>query len=266
LTTAQRPGEECARHLFAAWPQVSRRLRRAERWLLLLDFDGTLAPFTSDPQAARLESDVRPVLSRLARNPRARLYIVSGRPLAYLRRWASVPGVRLLGLHGWERPGMARPVRERRRVLEVKRWLGKRLAGARGIKIEDKGIVLAVHYRAATPEEVKLAQEATLQVLWSSQRALRLIEGKMIWELAPSFIEGKGAAAARLLAKLSPGWLPIYAGDDESDECAFAILRRGVTIQVGGRPDTKARFWLRDPSEVREFLERLEALMPPGRS
>lgn len=260
MKTSQQPGKGRACHLFQAWPQVSHRLREAERWLLFLDFDGTLAPFTSTPQAARLERGVRPVLGRLAKNPRARVYILSGRPLSFLQRRAGIPGVRLLGLHGGERPGVAHSARQRRQARQIKRRLQERLAGAPQIKIEDKGIVLAVHYRDAPAEQVQLAKQATLEILWSSPRTLRLIEGKMIWELAPFSLKGKGAAAARLLARLSPGWLPLYAGDDESDECAFAALRQGVTIQVGGKDETQAHFRLRDPAEVKEFLERLESL------
>jgi trehalose 6-phosphate phosphatase len=255
-------GNGAPRHLFDAWPDVVRRCQSAKHWLLLLDFDGTLAPLTSDPLAARPPREVRQLLGRLVRQPRARVYVISGRPLAYLRSRLKVPGLHLMGLHGWERAGTAIPERERRRVAQAKRWLRQQLRDAPGIKLEDKGLALALHYRDATPREVKLAREATLQVLRSSQHALRLVQGKNIWELLPSFIRGKGAASAQLVARFSRRWLPIYAGDDESDESAFAILRRGVTIHVGENEETKARFWLRDPAEVKEFLSRLEAMTP----
>jgi trehalose-phosphatase len=248
------------RHLFGAWPQVARRFRAAERWLLLLDFDGTLAPLTSDPQAARLGSAVRRILVRLASRRNTRVCVISGRPLDYLQKEVNVPGVRLLGLHGWQRQGASLRPPERGWLLATKHWLEPRLLSAPGVKLEDKGYVLAIHYREAGLREAKLAREMISQVLHRLEPGVHLLEGNMIWELLPSFIEGKGAAARRLLAKLSGRWLPVYAGDDKSDESVFATLRRGVTIQVGGRNSTRAGFRLRDPAEVREFLERLEAL------
>ena len=256
------PVRAAPRHLFEAWPQVSRRFRSAEHLLLMLDFDGTLAPITAAPRDARPVRDVRRILGRLARRPRTRVYVISGRPLSYLQKKLNVPKVRLLGLHGWEKPGTVIPAGERRRFLQAKRWLQQRLLDRPGIELEDKGLGLAVHYGRAFPQEVSLAREAVLQILWRSNHTMRLMEGRNIWELLPAFIKGKGATSARLLAQLSRRWLPVYTGDDQSDESAFAALRQGVTIHVGGSEDTQARFWLRDPSEVREFLERLEAMTP----
>jgi trehalose-phosphatase len=87
------------------------------------------------------------------------------------------------------------------------------------------------------------------------------LAGKKIWELLPAAIAGKGPATRRLLAKHPRRALPIFIGDDASDELAFAVLRDGLTLHVGGKNGTKAKFWLRDPAEVREFLERLEGVI-----
>lgn len=260
MTNNRRPAGDTPCHLFDAWPQVVKRLRAAEHWLVLLDFDGTIAPLTANLQAARLGPNVKRVLMRLAASPRARIYIISGRPLAYLRCRIKVPGITLLGLYGWETQEMKLRVRDRARLLEAKEWLRERLSNSPGIKIEDKGLGLGVHYRGAKPPEIRAAQEATLQAQWSLLPGMRLIEGSKAWELLPSFVVGKGAATRRLLARWSPQWLPVYAGDDRSDEPAFAEIRRGVTIQVGGRGKSKARFRLRNPAEVAEFLKRLEEM------
>jgi trehalose-phosphatase len=61
-----------------------------------------------------------------------------------------------------------------------------------------------------------------------------------------------------LLKDLPRGALPIYLGDDTTDESAFAELRRGITVRVGGHRRTKARFYLRNPDEVMGFLETVE--------
>jgi len=90
---------------------------------------------------------------------------------------------------------------------------------------------------------------------------LHLLKGKNIWELLPRAIVGKGRATQGLLEGLPAGTLPIFIGDDTSDEAAFAVLRHGLAVHVGARTKTKASFCLRDPGEVREFLERLETVI-----
>ena len=260
ITIRYRPVAEAPRHLFDSWPQVARRLRAAKGWLLLLDFDGTLTPITSHPRDSKLNPGVGRILRRLAGNPRARVYVISGRPLAYLRRTLKVPGVHLLGLYGWERLGVSLPAGERRRLLKTKQWLGQRLANAPGIKLEDKGLALAIHYRGARLPVVRRARGVVREALACFQPWVRLQEGRKTWELLPPFIDGKAATARKLLARPRSRWLPICAGDDASDESAFAVIRRGLTIHVGRWTHTRARFWLRNSEEVKEFLGRLEDL------
>jgi len=116
------------------------------------------------------------------------------------------------------------------------------------------------------------------QVLRRFQPKLRMLLGKEVWEILPRELHGKGEAVTELLAELPPGTLPVYIGDDVTDESAFAALSEGVTIRVGPpRLDgprsiaaaagssralkarfTRADFTLRSPREVREFLERIE--------
>ncbi len=240
---------------------MASRLRAAKHWLLLLDFDGTLAPIGREYQSAELHPAVRPILGKLAGRRRAEVYVISGRPLAYLRRMIDVPGVHLLGVHGWERSGVPAPARARHRLLRIKRRLERSIPRVPGIEIEDKGMALAIHYRSARPADVRSARQAMMAILERLQSRVRLLEGRKIWELLPPFIDGKGATARRLLAEHQNEWLVICAGDDASDEAAFGVIRGGVTIHVGSPADTRARFWLRDPDEVRLFLERLENLI-----
>ena len=134
-----------------------RRLRATNRWLLLLDFDGTLVPVNDDPDAVSLDPLVRRVLRRLARHRGSSVYIMSGRRLADLRRRVKIPGVRLLGLHGWERRGATLPPAQKRLLRQAKLWLAQRLPALPGIAVEDKGYALAVHYRGATLPAARVA-------------------------------------------------------------------------------------------------------------
>jgi trehalose 6-phosphate phosphatase len=65
-----------------------------------------------------------------------------------------------------------------------------------------------------------------------------------------------------MLRDLGTTFLPIYVGDDLTDEPAFKVLRKGITVLVGRRRPTNAHFWLKNPSRVSVFLERLERLLP----
>ena len=229
--------------------------------MLLLDFDGTLTPLADDPDHVRLGSPVRRVLRRLARNPDLTVYIISGRCLSDLRQRAKVPGVHLLGLHGWENRGATLPPEQKRLLLQARLWLAQWLPDSPGIRIEDKGYALTVHYRGAKPWAVRAAEQ-TMRIAEDYFRpALRVMPGKKIWELLPRAIAGKGSASQRLLAGLPGDTLPIFIGDDTTDESAFATLAQGLAIHVGGEAETQANFRLRDPAEVLEFLERLEAVI-----
>jgi trehalose 6-phosphate phosphatase len=86
---------------------------------------------------------------------------------------------------------------------------------------------------------------------------LQLLSGKKVWEVLPSEITGKGGAVRAQMASIAPSTLPIYIGDDVSDESAFAQLKPGLTVRVGPSRRSAARYRLRDPQEVRRFLERM---------
>ena len=122
--------------------------------------------------------------------------------------------------------------------------------------------MFAVHYRKATASETRIGRKLMLEILKTLEPAIHLIKGRMIWEFLPSFVDKKGAATAKLLTRAARQWLPIYAGDDESDEPAFAMLKHGVTVHVGGSRHTAANFRLRDAEEVKDFLYRLQGIMP----
>lgn len=247
-------------HLFDCWERVAARLRAAPRLALFLDFDGTLVPLRPRPENARLEAPTRRVLAGLARHPRVTVWIISGRRLGDVRARARVPGVRYRGLHGWERDGGPGLLCGARMRLELAHeLLAEQVRDLPGIWIEDKLLSLVVHYRGASREAVSRARPRLRKVVEAFRPHLRLMSGKKIWELLPKDLPGKGAAVREALAQLAAPALPLYVGDDSTDESAFAALRRGITVRVGSSPRSRARFYVRSPDEVREFLRRLES-------
>jgi trehalose 6-phosphate phosphatase len=231
----------------------------AQSFVLFVDFDGTLTPLRERPSdVPPLDASLRRVLRRLAGRKRLTFYVISGRRLVELRKLVRVPGIRLLGLHGWE----GRPVppldKERAIIRHTRRLLQQRLSKIPQIWVEDKGLGLAVHYRGAPPRSVRLARPIVLDVAKVLGPRFHILRGNKVWEILPHQIDGKGSAIRALLSQEPPGALPIFVGDDATDERAFAVLRRGLTAHVGKNLRTQARFLLRDPEEVKVFLQRLE--------
>ena len=117
-----------------------------------------------------------------------------------------------------------------------------------------------MHYRQAPYAALKKKPAhlaAAARAPESSDHRLRIAGGKNVWEIVPRELEDKGAAVRRELAAIRFHAMPVYAGDDLSDEPAFAALRHGITVYVGRIRPTHAHFRLADAGEVRQFLEKL---------
>jgi trehalose-phosphatase len=245
-------------HLFECWKEISDRLNGARKIALFLDFDGTLTRIRPQPEDALLNSSTRRTLSILARSPRFRITVISGRKQADIRARIRVPGIRYLGLHGWDKGNGDLLSEESRSLLAcVKSMLGGALVNHPGVWIEDKDQIVAVHYRKAPYAALKETRTLLLSALRNFDHRLRIAGGKNVWEIVPRELEDKGAAVRRELAALRFHAMPVYAGDDLSDEAAFTALRHGITIYVGRMRPTHARFRLADAGEIRQFLERL---------
>jgi trehalose 6-phosphate phosphatase len=249
-----------AHHLFDCWPRLVRSIRSAKRLALFMDFDGTLVALRRRPSDVKpLDLPLRRVLRGLAGHKRLTLYVISGRRLAELRELVPVPGIRLLGLHGWEGRFVPPLDDEWRLLRKARQLLAKHLPNTPQIWLEDKGLGLAVHYRGAPLPTVRLARSVVSEVLKTLGPQIHMVRGHKVWELLPRQIAGKGPAVLTLLSTLPQPTLPILVGDDVTDESAFIALPRGLTIRVGNHPRTKARFRLQNPEEVRTFLDRLQA-------
>jgi trehalose-phosphatase len=249
-----------ATYLFDSWEEVRKRVRAAHHLAVFLDFDGSLVPLHARPDQVWLDDSGQRLLCRLARHRRVTLVLISGRRRADLRKRVNVPAARYLGLHGWEHRDRhaTRPV-ARRLMRLARRMMAERLRGIPGIWIEDKGPVFVVHYLDTAALATRRARKIVRETLEWLEPDLRVLAGRKVWEVVPQEMKGKGAAVSRLLEELPQPTLSIFVGDDFSDEKAFAVLRGEVTVRVGRPRRTGAHFRLRNPLEVRDFLERVQA-------
>jgi len=246
-------------HLSECWPQIDRQIRLAKQVVVFLDFDGTLVRLRRRPKDVFLGEPARRVLHRLVRHQQVTLCFISGRQLGDLQRRARVKGALYFGLHGWERGNGDTPdLPSARRLREEMQRIQQQVRDLPGIRVEDKGICFGIHYRTASKTAAKKAWTLVEEALNRLGPNFRLMAGKKIWEIYPMDIGSKGKTAKELLRQIPGRKLAIYAGDDTTDETAFALLRNGVTIRVGKFKETKAKFFLRNPAEVLKFLRKLE--------
>jgi len=245
-------------HLFDFWDQISSRIRDADDIRLFLDFDGTLVPYCNSPEDVKLSGASRLALVRLARDRRVHLAIVSGRRNAALRKYVRVPRIQFLGLFGWEKPGRRAIASRMSKALRALRSDFALLpASFPGVRVEDKGISYSIHFRGASPDARRRVQARIRPLLSRFRNNFRTIHSNYAIEIVPREVEGKGVAMREFTRALRSPFLPIYVGDDLTDEPAFVALRRGITVCVAPSHRTSAQFQLKDPDEVRIFLERL---------
>ena len=244
-------------HLLEHWTALAGRLTRAERLLLMLDFDGTLAPIVPRPSDARIPDAALPTLRKLQASPRVTLAIVSGRGARDVRALAGLADAHYFGSHGRERirPGSAEVESSPAGLSQVRaccQRLADELGDIEGFQVEDKGTAAAAHFRNVDARHWQRVERAVRQAAASG--SLNVGQGKRVFDITPNDGVDKGTAALGLLGEL--GGLPIYFGDDTTDETAFAALPdEAITVYVG--PETAksgARYRVNGPEEVRRAL------------
>ena len=234
------------------------------------DFDGTLSEIVEDPDSARLVDGAADALTSLS--AACPVAILSGRDLADVRERIGLPGLWYAGSHGFELTGpdgthhqnpeaaASIPV-----LAGAAADLADQLGHIPGVVVEHKRFGVAVHYRNAARDRVG---EVAAAVRTAGQRtALRVTTGREVIELRPNIDWDKGKTLRWVLDYIRDNegagpLLPIYLGDDITDEDAFdAVDGDGIAILVRHSDDgdraTAARYALDDPDRVREFTERL---------
>ncbi len=258
-------------HLLNVWPRVSGQIAQADHVLLLSDYDGTLSAIAQRPDLAVLPPRTRDNLLAVHRSGRFSLGIVSGREVADVRAMVGIPGLIYAGNHGLEIEGPAGTfVHAEAEELgpylnSVLRGLEERLSGFQGVYVEDKGLTLSVHYRLTPEELVPQVMSSFDEVISRSahEEKIRVTRGKQLLEVRPKVDWHKGRAVARIAQDFPPGTLPIYFGDDLTDEDGFEAVHElnGISVFVGAaRQPTKALYRVDSPSEVAKTLKLLARL------
>lgn len=249
--------------------QIQRHLAQ-KKPVVFLDYDGTLTPIVEDHTKAFLSQDMRAAVARLGKC--CTVAIVSGRDLEMLRSLVKLDSVYYAGSHGFEIAGPRGTGESLEKGVEFLPELGAaeqalrgRLAGIDGHAVERKRFSVAVHYRRVAGDDLGKLESIVARALAEHPR-LRRGYGKKVFELRPDIDWNKGRAVLWLLERLGldgPEAVPVYVGDDITDEDAFrALAGRGVTIAVrdGGTRQSAADYAVNGTRELERLLDLLAAI------
>ena len=257
-------GEELDRHLAGRRPVV------------FLDYDGTLTPIVDRPEDAIISESMREAVRGLAQ--RCPVCVVSGRDRQVVQELMGVDDLIVAGSHGFDIWSPSGGAIQREEGAEfgnlldgVKERLHEEIGPIEGALVEPKKTSVAAHYRLVSEEERPKVKEVVETLLAEHPDELKVTPGKMVYEIQPKIDWDKGKAVLYLLEALGldrEDVVPIYLGDDITDEHAFEALAgatpRGIGIfvgraddpEVGGRT-TSADYVLHSMEEVERFLDTL---------
>lgn len=255
----------------SAVPVKVRFGRRLQRPLaVFLDYDGTLTPIVDDPDAALLTATMRATIEALTSV--TLVAIVSGRDLDDVRAKVGIDGIAYAGSHGLDilHPDGARQqlASEHLEVLDLaQHLLEHELDDVAGVRVERKRFAIAVHDRQVGDPDARSRIAEIVARLGAQFDELRATGGKRIHELRPDIDWHKGRAIEALLTALdADDHLPIYLGDDLTDEDGFraVIDLGGIAVVIRGEDDdrsTIADAALDSPDDVQRFLEELYGIV-----
>jgi len=239
-----------------------RELARARRLLVALDFDGTLAPEVDSPEQARALPEAREAVLALMSMPNTRVALVSGRALRSLIQVSDLPDTALLvGSHGIEirldDPDLrvSLDTAEIEQVEVLHEVLEEVADSIDQVWLETKPAGFALHTRLATDENSRIAHLVALSETQAEIENLTVRRGKNVLEFSVRSTT-KGEALEHL-RRYTAADAVFYAGDDVTDEDAFAALLPHDVGVKSGPGATEAAFRVGGPEEIAVVLTTL---------
>lgn len=237
--------------------------------LIFCDYDGTLTAIAKTPDKAIIPNGIKELINKLSQTSDCRIVVISGRTIKDIRNKIRLKNVIYAGNHGLEISGCgfrfkAQVSRRYKNVLRtIKNDLASKLLCISGVLLEDKGISVSVHYRLVSGEDVPSVKAIVGDVVLSymENEEVKVKHGKEVIEIMPPIEWDKGKATLWILEKQrglleKKRILPVYFGDDITDEDAFDVLKnRGITVFVGRPKLSKAKYYLRNTGEVAKVLK-----------
>jgi trehalose 6-phosphate phosphatase len=226
-------------------------------WAWFLDVDGTLIDIAPTPSAIHVPPGLPARLAALAVRHGGALALVSGRALDNVLQLVAPFRPPIAGLHGLERRSAAGRVLRPAPLPGLDRLradLGAFATAHPGVVVEDKDLSLALHYRLAPAAEADCRRAAEAAV--AGRADLVVARGKMVFEIRPAGSDKGGAVAAFMAEPPFAGRVPVFVGDDVTDEDGFAAANRlgGHSVLVGPERATLAQWRLPDVAAAGAWL------------
>ena len=234
--------------------------------VLMLDFDGTLAPIVANHRAARMTANTQKLLRNAAQ--RFPVAVISGRSLSDVRKKVGLP-ISYAGSHGLETHILGARFKIRVNIPQTTKSIFQqaRLSLRRvvrkyaGVRIEDKRLCYAVHYRALSSVEARLFVEEAKEAVdtYIHLGGIRVLNNLYTFDIMYDLKHTKGHAVhelGRALRRTSSA-IPIYVGDSATDEDAFRTLAEGITIRVGKNGASAAQYYFKSRTGVDRFIRNI---------
>jgi len=241
------------RYLFDHLKEISK-----DNIFLFLDYDGTITPIVKSPDKAVLSDDMRILIMRL--KEKMSVAIISGRCLEDIKRLVNIQDIIYAGNHGaeiWDGSKLvvSPQLGDNKSILEkIIKEMKSTLSSVNGVLIEEKGITASIHYRKVHSRDLGKVFDIFWSIADKYKDLFRITSGKKVFEIRPYGIWNKGDAVKWIIKNFGKDKVPIYIGDDVTDEDAFKMLRgRGIGISVGKSEESD--YYLKSQKEVGKFLE-----------
>ena len=244
--------------------------RPQDDWALFLDVDGTLIEIADAPDRVSVDDRVHAILGGLDGRFGHAVALVSGRPIATLDALFAPLCLAAAGLHGLERRApdgnITRCAATGAHMDEVRRAVGEFVRRDPGLLVEDKGLTVALHYRRAAGREGEAVRFARSLVARLDD-GLMLQHGKMVLEFRPAGPDKGDVVDGFMAAPPFRGRIPVFIGDDATDEDGFAAVNRlgGHSIRIGNSTATAASWRIDNVETLLDWLDGIAAARPARR-
>ena len=250
--------------------EVEKKVQSAERVFLFLDYDGTLVPIKPQPELAVFPVSTRKLIKKLSNLPNVYLALVTGRSLKEIKKIIDVEGIIYIGNHGleieyegkyWIHPASTQKRPMIKKILSDVKGFAKEIPG---VLVEDKGLIVSLHYRLVTEKSEGEIRKMVSNLVSPYSKMFCIGRGKKVYEIRPRIDWNKGKAISKVseLLGITKKTLRIYIGDDLTDEDAFKVLgKEEISVVVGHRESSSARYFCRNSNEVYQFLSAVYQIL-----
>ena len=246
---------------------IAKAFQNKKRVFIFLDYDGTLSPIVRNPKAAKIPVSTKKTLRQLIRKKRFILGVISGRSLSDIKKRLALKNIVYAGNHGLEAqyknkklsPKFSQQSKYKAVLKKINNQLVEALKDIKGVVLEDKGVILALHYRKVDKNKQKRVIRIFQKILkpYLKTKLVKSGRGKKVLEVKPNIFFSK-ADSLRFFHKQfkkTKADLTMFFGDDLTDEDVFKILKKpDLTVRIGRKKSSRARYYLSTPKQLSQSL------------